>query len=111
VEWWNISVPNVKSNIDNSSVNYVTTRNGKLVISTKAEKTTWYEWDEGAKEMASRTRNYTSGMVQSWNKFCFTGGVLELSIKLPGGNANAGGIVCVIENSRVLFMFMLIGFC
>jgi beta-glucan synthesis-associated protein KRE6 len=32
-------------------------------------------------------------MIQSWNKFCFTGGVLELSIQLPGGHADAGGIV------------------
>lgn len=36
------------------------------------------------------TKNYTSGMVQTWNKFCFTGGVLELSIKLPG-HADSGG--------------------
>lgn len=38
------------------------------------------------------TKNYTSGMVQSWNKFCFTGGVLELSVQLPGGSANASGL-------------------
>ena len=30
-------------------------------------------------------------MVQSWNKFCFTGGVLEMSIKLPG-HAHSGGL-------------------
>eukprot|EP01031_Cornospumella_fuschlensis_P026553 gene26553-32090_t len=30
-------------------------------------------------------------MIQSWNKFCFTGGILELSIQLPGG-ADGGGI-------------------
>jgi beta-glucan synthesis-associated protein KRE6 len=30
-------------------------------------------------------------MVQSWNKFCFTGGVLEMSIKLPG-HATSGGL-------------------
>ena len=34
--------------------------------------------------MVVRTKNYTSGMVQTWNKFCFTGGVLELSLQLPG---------------------------
>lgn len=28
--------------------------------------------------------NYRSGMVQSWNKLCFTGGRLEASISLPG---------------------------
>ena len=36
-------------------------------------------------------------MIQSWNKFCFTGGVLELSIQLPGGHADAGGIVTISE--------------
>ena len=30
-------------------------------------------------------------MIQTWNKFCFTGGVLELSIKLPG-HAYSGGL-------------------
>ncbi|KAF5353241.1 hypothetical protein D9756_007896 [Leucocoprinus leucothites] len=28
---------------------------------------------------------YRSGMIQSWNKFCFTGGLLETSVTLPGG--------------------------
>lgn len=36
------------------------------------------------------SKPYTSGMVQSWNKFCFTGGVLEMSIQLPG-HADSGG--------------------
>lgn len=30
-------------------------------------------------------------MVQSWNKFCFTGGILEVRAKLPG-NAFVGGL-------------------
>lgn len=29
-------------------------------------------------------------MVQTWNKFCFTGGVLEMAIELPG-DAHSGG--------------------
>lgn len=28
--------------------------------------------------------NYRSGMLQSWNKLCFTGGRLEANISLPG---------------------------
>ncbi|EAU87725.2 hypothetical protein CC1G_08761 [Coprinopsis cinerea okayama7 len=35
--------------------------------------------------------NYTSGMVQTWNKFCFTGGLLEAAVRLPG-NTNAAGL-------------------
>jgi beta-glucanase (GH16 family) len=29
-------------------------------------------------------------MIQSWNKFCFTGGILEMAIELPG-HAYSGG--------------------
>ncbi|KAH8080230.1 glycoside hydrolase family 16 protein [Filobasidium floriforme] len=28
--------------------------------------------------------NYTGGLINSWNKFCFTGGYVEASISLPG---------------------------
>ncbi|TIC00650.1 concanavalin A-like lectin/glucanase [Wallemia mellicola] len=28
--------------------------------------------------------HYKSGMVQSWNKFCFSGGIIEFAIQLPG---------------------------
>ncbi|GAA5855464.1 hypothetical protein JCM5353_002319 [Sporobolomyces roseus] len=34
--------------------------------------------------------NFRSGMLQSWNKFCFTGGYIEVNISLPGSN-NIGG--------------------
>jgi len=33
---------------------------------------------------------YRSGMIQSWNKFCFTGGILEAGIMLPGSNNISG---------------------
>lgn len=34
--------------------------------------------------------NKTSGMVQSWNKFCFTGGFVEFSVRLPGNRDQSG---------------------
>ena len=34
--------------------------------------------------------NYRSGMLQSWNKMCFTGGMLEASISLPGRGDTIG---------------------
>jgi len=71
---------------------YVTTKDGMLVISTTAEKTSWADVDPVTGGTTVNTRNYTSGMVQSWNKFCFTGGILELSVQLPGGRADAGGL-------------------
>lgn len=68
----------------NSSKEYVTTKNGKLIISTKATKTSYKQWDNENNRSITLTKNYTSGMIQTWNKFCFTGGILEMKIKLPG---------------------------
>ncbi|KAJ9476368.1 putative Beta-glucan synthesis-associated protein KRE6 (putative) [Pseudozyma hubeiensis] len=34
--------------------------------------------------------NFQSGMVQSWNKFCFQGGYVEFSMKMPGGPTTSG---------------------
>ena len=34
--------------------------------------------------------NYRSGMLQSWNKMCFTGGLLEASVSLPGRGDTVG---------------------
>lgn len=34
--------------------------------------------------------SYMSGMIQSWNKFCFTGGILEASVRLPGSPSVSG---------------------
>ncbi|GAA5891181.1 hypothetical protein JCM8208_002530 [Rhodotorula glutinis] len=47
-----------------------TTKNGSLVFTMTEEKINGL--------------NYRSGMIQSWNKFCFTGGYIEVSISLPG---------------------------
>jgi len=34
--------------------------------------------------------SYKSGMIQSWNKFCFTGGLIEANVSLPGDNTVHG---------------------
>jgi len=34
---------------------------------------------------------YRSGMLQSWNKFCFTTGYIEVSVSLPGPDQNTQG--------------------
>ncbi|KAJ3534230.1 hypothetical protein NMY22_g7012 [Coprinellus aureogranulatus] len=33
---------------------------------------------------------YRSGMLQSWNKFCFTGGIVEVNLRLPGSSSISG---------------------
>ncbi|KAG6968653.1 hypothetical protein JG687_00003647 [Phytophthora cactorum] len=35
---------------------------------------------------------YRSGMVQSWNKFCFQGGMIEVRAQLPGAVTNESGV-------------------
>ncbi|PCH33736.1 glycoside hydrolase family 16 protein [Wolfiporia cocos MD-104 SS10] len=54
----------------------ITTRNGSLEIVMS--------------EKPKNNLNYTSGMMTTWNKFCFTGGLLEVSASLPGVNNVVG---------------------
>ncbi|WFD41641.1 hypothetical protein MPSI1_000272 [Malassezia psittaci] len=41
-------------------------------------------------EQIERGQYFRSGMVQSWNKFCFQGGYIEASIQFPGGPQTQG---------------------
>ncbi|KAM0755637.1 glycoside hydrolase family 16 protein [Meredithblackwellia eburnea MCA 4105] len=54
----------------------VTTHDGKLVITLTQEPINGF--------------NFRSGMIQSWNKFCFTGGYVEVSAQLPGTGTVTG---------------------
>ncbi|KAF9026905.1 glycoside hydrolase family 16 protein [Hymenopellis radicata] len=54
----------------------ITTRDGALRI-TLSEKTT-------------HDLPWQGGMMSTWNKFCFTGGLLEAAVTLPGANNIAG---------------------
>lgn len=64
----------------------VTTQGGALVITMES--------------VADITQNhglqYKSGMLQSWNKFCFSSGYVEVSVTLPGPNSDTQGYVSVI---------------
>ena len=35
-------------------------------------------------EINNHNLNFRSGMLQSWNKFCFTTGYIEVSVSMPG---------------------------
>ena len=61
----------------------VTTKNGALQITM--ESVTDVTLNHGLQ--------YKSGMLQSWNKFCFTSGYIEVSMTLPGPNSNTQGYV------------------
>lgn len=34
--------------------------------------------------------SFTSGLISTWNKFCFTGGMVLASVSLPGTNDVSG---------------------
>eukprot|EP00934_Nitzschia_sp_Nitz4_P001950 Nitzschia sp. Nitz4//scaffold76_size158648//60033//68082//NITZ4_002544-RA/size158648-processed-gene-0.238-mRNA-1//1//CDS//3329557839//1950//frame0 len=61
-----------------------TTDDGMLKISTQIGKTKWQRYDIVNKEWKIGQAQFKSGMVQSWEKFCFTGGIVEVDIILPG---------------------------
>mmetsp|Transcript_22389 Transcript_22389/g.52780 ORF Transcript_22389/g.52780 Transcript_22389/m.52780 type:complete len:761 (-) Transcript_22389:70-2352(-) len=64
---------------------YVTTsEDGMLKISTKIGKTKWQRFDHVKKTYKQEETFFHSGMVQSWEKFCFTGGIVEVDVILPG---------------------------
>ncbi|KAH8829108.1 beta-glucan synthesis-associated protein [Flagelloscypha sp. PMI_526] len=50
----------------------ITTKNGALEIKLERKET----WD----------LHYQGGMMSTWNKFCFTGGLVETAVTLPGPN-------------------------
>ncbi|KAI0270556.1 glycoside hydrolase family 16 protein [Gloeopeniophorella convolvens] len=43
-----------------------------------------------AEPINNHNMSYVSGMIQSWNKFCFTGGMIEVSVQLPGSSSKPG---------------------
>jgi len=55
----------------------ITTKNGKLSILME--------------NVENHGLQYRSGMLQSWNKFCFTSGYIEVSLTLPGPNQETMG--------------------
>lgn len=48
-------------------------------------------FNEKTKKFYADKKYIQSGMVQSWNKFCMTGGIIEFSASLPG-DPSIGGL-------------------
>ena len=69
----------------------ISTRNGSLSITTKAQVARVEGYDDVKRRHVNEVKNITSGMLQSWNKFCFVGGAVEARIQLPGRH-NRGGL-------------------
>eukprot|EP00904_Undaria_pinnatifida_P011974 jgi/Undpi1/7907/HiC_scaffold_24.g10379.m1 len=69
----------------------IETRNGTLIISTANKKVEFKYYDTPKKKYKDMKKSYVSGMLQTWNKFCFTGGIVEIRARLPG-KATVGGL-------------------
>ena len=68
-----------------------TTKDGKLELKSIIDKTEWEHFDVVNQKYHHITKHFKSSMVQSWNKFCFTGGIVEVDIMLPG-DPHIGGL-------------------
>ncbi|PPR01618.1 hypothetical protein CVT24_005845, partial [Panaeolus cyanescens] len=73
----------------------VTTRDGALVITMDHISTTQSKITPGSTAPFTIAENhnleYRSGMLQSWNKFCFTTGYIEVAVTFPGPDENTEG--------------------
>jgi beta-glucan synthesis-associated protein KRE6 len=67
------------------------TKDGALHILTTTDDTHWLSYNPYKKKYTKMTRHFRSAMVQGWNKFCFTGGIIELDLQLPG-DPHIGGL-------------------
>ena len=47
--------------------------------------------DDVAVRYETLSRHFKSGMLQGWNKFCFTGGVVDMEVQFPGRH-DVGGL-------------------
>jgi beta-glucanase (GH16 family) len=73
-----------------SSDNAVTS-NGVLNITTEKKVNAYKAFNEKTKKFYADKKHIQSAMLQGWNKFCFTGGIVEFSAKLPG-SPEVGGL-------------------
>ena len=67
-----------------------TTAEGFLNITTTVDRTEWITYNQLKKKYVPIKKFYKSGNVQGWNKFCFTGGIIEIDAIMPGEPTTAG---------------------
>lgn len=80
-----------KKSLQFYNASQISIKDGNLVITTTTEDTSWKGWNPYKKKYETMKRHFKSGMLQSWNKFCFTGGILEVDVQFPGAS-DIGGL-------------------
>ncbi|OWZ23272.1 Beta-glucan synthesis-associated protein [Phytophthora megakarya] len=96
--WTALEMPDgVNAALEYYSVNMTSTgkeSDGRGVFQIKTmeeENITYTVWNNYAKPAGFETHYmyYRAGMVQSWNKFCFQGGRMEVEAMLPGTTSSS----------------------
>ena len=84
-----------KNDYTNEAMHYyspdnIQTKDGDLIIKTEAKDVLFVGNNDtnGSKRMYKK--HFKSAMLQSWNKFCFTGGIIEAEVQLPGKHDVSG---------------------
>jgi beta-glucanase (GH16 family) len=85
-----------KNDYTNAALHYyhsdnAETKDGLLKIKTEKKDNAYRAFDEKLKKFYNDKKHIQSAMLQGWNKFCFTGGIVEFSAKLPG-SPRIGGL-------------------
>jgi len=83
---WTASTKNDNTNkaLHFFNASLVTTIDGKLSIATVIQNVSFDFFDDKKNAYSTSSKMFQTGMLQGWNKFCYTGGILEISAKLPG---------------------------
>jgi hypothetical protein len=68
----------------------VKTTNGVLNITTALQENMYRAFNEKTKKYYVDSKHVQSSMLQGWNKFCLTGGIVEFSARLPGKGSIGG---------------------
>lgn len=68
-----------------------TNEDGELVVTARAKRTVIVGTNDVTQGRSRVQKNFTSAMIQSWNKFCITGGIIEIEATLPG-DSKIGGL-------------------
>mmetsp|Transcript_24418 Transcript_24418/g.48624 ORF Transcript_24418/g.48624 Transcript_24418/m.48624 type:complete len:600 (-) Transcript_24418:529-2328(-) len=84
-----------KNDYTNGALHYYKAQNagtseGLLRIRTEQKVNHYRAFNETTKKFYSAKKNYQSAMLQGWNKFCITGGIVEISARLPGRSFSGG---------------------
>ena len=86
-----------KNDYTNDALHYYSTNNvrtndyGELEITSEAYDTDVIGFDDVKRKRTRVTKHFRSAMLQSWNKFCLTGGIIEAKVTMPG-KPNVGGL-------------------